>query len=91
MLEIGVAQGHFRLAGAQVRTVATNLLALEDHHGLRVLLGWVPAVEDALAAVVAYASLATDCELALDQRAGALAGTPSADSALGLGQDVAED
>jgi AcrR family transcriptional regulator len=91
VLEIGVAQGHFRLAGAQVRTVATNLLALEDHHGLRVLLGWVPAVEDALAAVVAYASLATDCELALDQRAGALAGTPSADSALGLGQDVAED
>jgi AcrR family transcriptional regulator len=64
-LEIGIAQGHFRLRSADVRTVATNLLALEDHHGLRVLLGWLPSPEAAFAAVAAYAALATDCELPL--------------------------
>ncbi|HMJ03511.1 MAG TPA: TetR family transcriptional regulator [Conexibacter sp.] len=84
VLEIGVAQGHFRLDGADARTVATNLLALEDHHGLRVLLGWVAAPEDALAPIVAYASLATGCALPL-------AATASAEAALSLAQDIPED
>lgn len=89
-LEIGLAQGHFRLATGDIRAVATNLLALEDHHGLRVLLGW-STVPEALAPIVAYAELATDCELGAHERPAALAGAGSAQSALGLGQDVAED
>jgi AcrR family transcriptional regulator len=63
VLEIGIAQGHFEVDSGDVRTIATNLLALEDHHGLRVLLGWLPSAEAALAAVADYASLATRCEL----------------------------
>jgi len=74
VVEIGLAQGHFRLGGADPRTVATNLLALEDHHGLRVLLGWTASASDALAAVAAYAALATDCPLPLDADAAELAG-----------------
>jgi AcrR family transcriptional regulator len=83
-LEIGVAQGHFRLGEADARSVATNLLALEDHHGLRMLLGWAATPDDALAPIAAYASLATDCALPL-------AATASADAPLSFAQDVAED
>lgn len=67
VLEIGIAQGHFTIEG-EVRTTATNLLALEDHHGLRVLLGWLPSPDAALAAVADYASLATGCELPVATR-----------------------
>src|SRR4051794_9040841 len=66
-LELGAAQRHFNLAG-DVRAIATNLLALEDYHGLRVLLGWTSAAE-ALDLVVDYASLATNCDLAAQLRA----------------------
>jgi AcrR family transcriptional regulator len=90
VLEIGLAQGHFRLGTPDVRMVATNLLALEDHHGLRVLLGWTPSPEDALASVAAYASLATDCELPLGSSA-ARAAAESADAPLSLARDSPED
>jgi AcrR family transcriptional regulator len=66
-LELGAAQGHFILAG-DVRAIATNLLALEDYHGLRVLLGWTSATE-ALDLVMDYASLATGCDLVAHLRA----------------------
>jgi AcrR family transcriptional regulator len=61
-LELGTAQGHFSPA-LEVRTIATNLLALEDYHGLRVLLGWT-SVPEAMDLVVDYASLATSCDFA---------------------------
>jgi AcrR family transcriptional regulator len=61
-LELGVAQGHFTLAD-DVRTVASNLLALEDYHGLRFLLGWLDTYEEAAGLVLAYARTATECEL----------------------------
>jgi AcrR family transcriptional regulator len=68
-LELGAAQHHFNLA-RDVRAIATNLLALEDYHGLRILLGWTSATE-ALDLVVDYASLATSCDLTAQLRAAA--------------------
>jgi AcrR family transcriptional regulator len=65
-LELGSAQGHFQLTPeVDIRTIATNLLALEDYHGLRVLLGWLPSPEVAFGFVAAYASLTTGCDLLL--------------------------
>jgi AcrR family transcriptional regulator len=61
VLELGSAQGHFRLTHPP-RVIAANLLALEDYHGLRVLLGWLPA-DEAVALVVSYAETALHCPL----------------------------
>jgi AcrR family transcriptional regulator len=62
VLELGTAQGHFTLAG-EARSIASNLLALEDYHGLRVLLGWLPTAADAMVLVAEYARTATGCDL----------------------------
>jgi hypothetical protein len=67
VLELGAAQGHFTLA-RDVRAIATNLLALEDYHGLRILLGWT-SVAEAMELVTDYGSLATSCDLAAHLRA----------------------
>jgi AcrR family transcriptional regulator len=65
ILELGVAQGHFSLV-SEARAVATNLVALEDYHGLRVVLGWT-GVAEALRLIVDYAALATQSELARER------------------------
>jgi AcrR family transcriptional regulator len=61
VLELGVTQGHFVLPN-EARDVATNLVALEDYHGLRVVLGWC-SVDQASQLIVDYAALATQAEL----------------------------
>lgn len=61
VLELGVAQGHFSLVN-DPRAIATNLIALEDYHGLRVVLGWT-SVDEATQLIVEYAMLATRSEL----------------------------
>jgi putative CocE/NonD family hydrolase len=63
ILELGVAQGHFVTAG-EPRTIAWNLLALEERHGLGVLFGHLPSAEEAERLVLSFASLATGCDLA---------------------------
>jgi AcrR family transcriptional regulator len=63
VLELGVAQGHFSLADT-ARAIATNLLALEDYHGLGVLVGYLGSPAEAEQLVLSYASLATGCDLA---------------------------
>jgi len=62
VLELGVAQGHFELSD-DVSTVAANLLALEDYHGLRVMLGWIDTAAEAFRLVSAYATVATGCDV----------------------------
>ncbi len=62
ILELGVAQGHFAPT-QDLRTIAWNLLALEDYHGLGVLLGYLPSVAEAERLVLSYAALATACDL----------------------------
>ncbi len=62
ILELGVAQGHFAPAH-EIRTIAWNLLALEDQHGLGVLLGYLDSVAEAERLVLSYAALATGCDL----------------------------
>ena len=62
VLELGVAQEHFELVD-DAWNVASNLLALEDYHGLRFLLGWIDSSEEAVELVNAYAALATRCDL----------------------------
>ena len=62
ILELGVAQGHFAPTD-DLRTIAWNLLALEDYHGLGVLLGYLPSVAEAERLVLSYAALATGCDL----------------------------
>ena len=62
ILELGVAQGHFAPAD-DIKTIAANLLALEEHHGLGVLLGHVPSAAEAERLVLSYATLATGCDL----------------------------
>ena len=62
ILELGIAQGHFHPSD-DARTVAWNLLALEDYHGLGVLLGYLPSVTEAERLVLSYATLATGCDL----------------------------
>jgi AcrR family transcriptional regulator len=44
IVDLGQQQGHFAPA-APLRDVATNLLALEDYHGMRILLGWTSRPE----------------------------------------------
>ncbi len=63
ILELGIAQGHFHPSD-EVRSIAWNLLALEDYHGLGVLLGYLPSVADAERLVLSYATAATGCDLA---------------------------
>lgn len=65
ILELGVAQAHFSLA-SDARTIATNILALEDYHGLGVLVRYLSSVEEAVRLVLSYASLATSCELSVE-------------------------
>ncbi len=61
VLELGATQGHFSLVN-EPRSIATNLVALEDYHGLRIVLGWT-SVTQATALIVEYAELATHSEL----------------------------
>lgn len=62
ILELGVVQRHFTPTD-DLRTIAWNLLALEDYHGLGVLLGYLPSVAEAERLVLSYAALATGCDL----------------------------
>jgi AcrR family transcriptional regulator len=64
ILEAGVAQGHFTLS-ASTQTIGRNLVALEDAHGLHVLMGDAPIDRDeAERLIVSYASSVTGCDLA---------------------------
>jgi hypothetical protein len=63
VLELGVAQGLFDLAGDS-RVIATNLVALEDCHGLWLLLGWHKSREATSSLILSYAALATGADLA---------------------------
>ena len=63
ILEGGVSQGHFRLS-APSRTIGRNMVALEDAHGLHVLMGDSPIDRtEAERLIVSYASDATGCDL----------------------------
>ena len=63
ILHGGVSQGLFRLS-APSRTIGRNLVALEDAHGLHVLMGDSPIDRDeAERLIVSYASEATGCDL----------------------------
>jgi AcrR family transcriptional regulator len=64
ILEAGVSQGYFQLS-APSRTIGCNLVALEDAHGLHVLMGDSPVDRaEAERLIVSYASDATHCDLA---------------------------
>jgi AcrR family transcriptional regulator len=64
ILEAGVAQGHFTL-NASTQTIGRNLVALEDAHGLHVLMGDAPIDRDeAERLITSYASTVTGCDLA---------------------------
>ena len=64
ILEAGVSQGYFQLS-APSRTIGRNLVALEDAHGLHVLMGDSPVDRaEAERLIVSYASDATHCDLA---------------------------
>jgi hypothetical protein len=71
-----VEQRHFAPAG-DLRAIAWNLLALEDYHGLGVLLGYLPSVAEAERLVLSYAALATGSDLS------AFAGSAVADGVAG--------
>jgi hypothetical protein len=63
ILEAGVAQGMFTLA-ASSQTIGRNLVALEDAHGLHVLMGDAPIDRaEAERLIVSYACAATACDL----------------------------
>jgi DNA-binding transcriptional regulator YbjK len=63
ILEAGVAQGMFTLA-ASSQTIGRNLVALEDAHGLHVLMGDAPIDRvEAERLIVSYACSATACDL----------------------------
>jgi AcrR family transcriptional regulator len=63
ILESGVAQGLFALT-TNSRTIGRNLVALEDAHGLHVLMGDSPITrEEAERLILCYASDATGCDL----------------------------
>ena len=65
ILEAGVSQGLFRLS-APSRTIGRNMVALEDAHGLHVLMGDSPIDRtEAERLIVSYASDATGCDLSL--------------------------
>lgn len=63
ILEAGAATGVFRLASDAV-VIARNLVILEDGYGLHMTMA-VPTYEpaDAVRQIIAYASVATGCEL----------------------------
>lgn len=63
ILEAGAATGTFRLAGDAL-TIARNLVILEDGYGLHMTMA-VPTYEpaDAERMILAYASVATGCDL----------------------------
>jgi AcrR family transcriptional regulator len=64
ILEAGVSQGLFHLTDS-THTIGRNLVALEDAHGLHVLMGDSPIDRDeAERLIVAYASAVTRCDLA---------------------------
>jgi AcrR family transcriptional regulator len=64
ILEAGASQGYFQLS-ATSRTIGRNLVALEDAHGLHVLMGDSPVDRaEAERLIVSYASDATHCDLA---------------------------
>jgi hypothetical protein len=64
ILEAGVARGNFTL-NASTQTIGRNLVALEDAHGLHVLMGDAPIDRaEAERLIVSYASTATGCDLA---------------------------
>ena len=66
ILESGVAQGLFTLTTSS-RTIGRNLVALEDAHGLHVLMGDSPITRDeAERLILCYASDATGCDLTGD-------------------------
>jgi AcrR family transcriptional regulator len=62
ILETGASAGVFHLAGDS-RTIATNIVALEDAYGLYIVEGGPVGEDESLAYVMAYASLATGVEL----------------------------
>jgi DNA-binding transcriptional regulator YbjK len=61
VLAAGAARGVFRLAG-DGRDVARNLVALEDAYGLYIV-GGAPMAAEARRLILAFASLATGCDL----------------------------
>jgi AcrR family transcriptional regulator len=63
ILEVGESRGVFRLAGDS-RTLARNLVALEDAYCVYFIEGIVPTVEEAISMLMAYAELATGSSLA---------------------------
>jgi hypothetical protein len=70
MLEVGKAQGVFHLA-ADSLTLARNLVALEDAYGLWIMNAQREGLlEDAKRLTLAYASMATGCELSADMADG---------------------
>jgi len=58
ILEVGAARGVFHLAG-ESRTIAENLVALEDAYGLYIVEGFDLSAQDAIARVTAFAAIAT--------------------------------
>lgn len=62
VLEVGASRGDFRLAGDS-RTIATNIVALEDAYGLYIVEGSPLTVVEAVERVAAYASLATGAQI----------------------------
>lgn len=66
ILEVGRANGVFRLA-ADSLTIARNLVALEDAYGLWIINARREGLlEDAKRLTLAYASMATGCDLSAD-------------------------
>ncbi len=61
VLELGQAQGAFRLADSS-QAIARNLVALEDAYGLYMISGGEIA-EEALRMLLSFASMATGCRL----------------------------
>jgi AcrR family transcriptional regulator len=73
ILEVGAARGVFRLAGDS-RSIAANLVALEDAYGLYMVEGYGLTDEDAITQVMAFAALATGVDLR--EQEGSDPGTP---------------
>lgn len=73
ILEVGQARGVFDLADDSL-TIARNLVALEDAYGLYVVNSRRNGlIDEAKRLTLAYASMATRCELSLDGSTGAAA------------------
>ncbi|WP_026820738.1 TetR/AcrR family transcriptional regulator [Arthrobacter castelli] len=64
ILDSGVRKGVFELR-APDRTVARNIVALEDAYGLHILGGSSVSVEQALSLLLTYVESAVGCELAI--------------------------